>query len=289
MTLEELIYSRLADNAAVRDMLTEYGGRPALFLQRAPDDTAQEWGAKKYPRAEYLVDMVADPERHSSGVVSVHIYSDDAGSPPEDIAPAVRKALCDIIMQADDGAYCITWERTELFDMEKNMSPNTLVNGCSLTFLLIAFPAQMTKDPDPALAVQDYLKELEPEALVINKDYIENVFEPSLHSPAFYVRVSQYETDRQTYALTWLNCIITIHIIVPTPEARNSWARFLADCLHMAGNVNMPDDSPLLIRKVAVDNAADYLTVGQISVRAQYAVTNYHENTHPLKERYFEE
>lgn len=287
MTLDELIYSRLTGNEEISGQLAMFGDAPAVFLQKAPDDTANGWKEKKYPRAEYLVDMTADPERNSSGVVSVHIYSDEAGTPPEDIAPAVRSVLCDIIMQADDGAYCVTWDRTELFDMQTSMNPNTLVNGCSLTFLLIAFPGQHTKDPDPALAMQEYLKNWEPEAFVINKDHIESIIEPSEKRPAFYVRISDYKTNRQTYALTWLDCTIALHVIAPTPEARSGWARYLADCLNMAGEVTMLDDSPMLIRDIAVNHAADYLTKGQISIRAQFAVTNFREYAHPLKQTYF--
>ena len=140
MTLEELIYTRLVQEKELAESLAKYEGVPAVFLQKAPDDKAQGWGVSQYPRADYLVDMTADPERHSSGMVSVNVYSDDTGKPPEELAPLVRIALCDVVMQADDGAYCITWARTELFEMNDSQNPNTLVNGCSLTFLLIAFP-----------------------------------------------------------------------------------------------------------------------------------------------------
>jgi hypothetical protein len=290
MTLEELVYARLLQNEKMKDSMAEYDKKPAVFLQRAPDDTSPGWGKEQYPRAEYTVDMTADPERHSSGVVSVHIYSSESGKPPEDIAPAVRDALCDIVIQADDGTYCITWDRTELFELEERVSsvgPNTFVNGCSLSFLLIAFPAQATKAPDPALSMQAFLKELEPDAIVINKDDFGSFYEPSSQCPAFYVRISTYRTDRQTYALTWMDCTVSIHVIAPTPESRSGWARYLADCLNMAGEVTMPDGSPMLVSEVTVDNAADYLTRGQVSVKAQYAVTNFRENAYPLKQAYF--
>ena len=101
------------------------------------------------------------------------------------------------------------------------------------------------------------------------------------------MRISDYKTNRQTYALTWLDCTIALHVIAPTPEARSGWARYLADCLNMAGEVTMLDDSPMLIRDIAVNHAADYLTKGQISIRAQFAVTNFREYAHPLKQTYF--
>ena len=87
MTLEELIYTRLVQEKELAESLAKYEGVPAVFLQKAPDDKAQGWGVSQYPRADYLVDMTADPERHSSGMVSVNVYSDDTGKPPEELAP----------------------------------------------------------------------------------------------------------------------------------------------------------------------------------------------------------
>lgn len=288
VTLEELIYARLTGNEQLREKLTKYIDAPAVFLQKCPDDTADGWHGIQYPRADYLVDMTADPERHSSGIVTVNVYSNDTGKPPEEIAPDVRKALCNIVMQADERAYCIAWERTELFEMNTVQSPNTLVNGCALTFLLIAFPRQETKMPDPALAVQEFLKQWEPDALIIGKDHIESVYEPSDKRPAFYVRISGHKENRATYALRWIDCMIAIHVIAPTPEGRSAWCRYLADTLHMLGEVTMLDGAPMLAMNLAVDNAAEYLTVGQIAIKAQYALANYGKYAHPLKEHYFD-
>lgn len=289
MTLEELIYTRLTENEQLMESLAKYMDMPAVFLQKCPDDTEDGWNGIQYPRADYLVDMTADPERHSSGVVTVNVYSNDTGKPPEEVAPDVRKSLCNIVIQADDRAYCIAWERTELFEMNSAtaQNPNTLVNGCALTFLLIAFPRQETKMPDPAIAMQEFLKEWEPDALIIGKDHIETVYEPSDNRPAFYVRVSGHKNNRSTYALRWIDCMISIHVIAPTPESRSAWCRYLADTLHMRGEVTMLDGAPMLVMDLAVDNAAEYLTIGQIAIKAQYALENYGEYAHPLKDHYF--
>ena len=113
-------------------------------------------GSEPVPRADYLLDMTADPERHSSGMVKRERIQRRHRQATGGVAPLVRIALCDVVMQADDGAYCITWARTELFEMNDSQNPNTLVNGCSLTFLLIGFPQQITQAPDPALAMQEF-------------------------------------------------------------------------------------------------------------------------------------
>ncbi len=39
--------------------------------------------------------------------------------------------------------------------------------------------------------------------------------------------------------------------------------------------------------ELAVDNAADYLTRGLITIKGQYATENFSEYSHPLKETYF--
>ena len=294
MTLEELIYGRLAGNKTLQTELAKFCDSPAVFLQKAPDDKADGWAADKaqYPRIDYLVDYVANPERHSSGMVTVNIYSSEESAiaggakPPEELVPAVRSALTDVILQADDRPYAVSWERTELFELRDSQSPNTLVNGAMLTFLLIAFPRQETKTPDPAKGMEEFIHGWEDGALVIGRDLIHDVYVPSDYHPAFYVRVTDYRSNRETYALRWIDCNLAIHVITPTPEGRSGWTRYLADTLEYYGEVILLDDSPMLIQSIEVDNAAEYLTRGQITVRAQFSIPTY-RYAPPLKHSYF--
>lgn len=135
--------------------------------------------------------------------------------------------------------------------------------------------------------MQEFLKRRETDALVINKDHIESFYEPSDFHPAIYVRISGTKKKRQTCALTWMECSMAIHVIAPTPEARNSWTRYLYDTLARLGEIILLDGAPLLFDELAVDNAADYLTRGQITIKGQYATENFGEYSHPLKETYF--
>lgn len=77
---------------------------------------------------------------------------------------------------------------------------------------------------------------------------------------------------------------MAVHIIVPEPENRSLWARYVADRLNMAGEVTMMDDSPMLIFEVSVENNADYLTRGQVMVKAQYSIPRFGEVEHPLSQ-----
>lgn len=75
--------------------------------------------------------------------------------------------------------------------------------------------------------------------------------------------------------------------VIKLKYLRNSWTRYLYDTLARLGEIILLDGAPLLFDELAVDNAADYLTRGQITIKGQYATENFSEYSHPLKETYF--
>lgn len=225
-------------------------------------------------------------ERKSAGVMQVDLYCDERKTLPEDIEPYIRKCLVNLIVKPEGNShYAFAWARTEMFSLERSARDrgvDTMIVGASVRFDILEYSRQETANPDPVQALSRWLKDLEKESLVIGKDHIEKFFEPSGERPAFYVRVQSYKTNRATYALTWVDCNLAIHIIVPEPENRSLWARYIADRLNMAGEVIMLDDSPMLIFEVSVENNADYLTRGQVMVKAQYSIPRIGEVEHPL-------
>lgn len=286
MILEELMHERFATYSFFKDQMAVYAGLPAVFYQGAPDDRQKGWEGEQYPRIVYTIDMQADEERKSAGVMQVDLYCDERKTLPEDIEPYIRKCLVNLIVKPEGNShYAFAWARTEMFSLERSARDrgvDTMIVGASVRFDILEYSQQETANPDPVQALSRWLKDLEKESLVIGKDHIEKFFEPSGERPAFYVRVQSYKTNRATYALTWVDCNLAIHIIVPEPENRSLWARYIADRLNMAGEVIMLDDSPMLIFEVSVENNADYLTRGQVMVKAQYSIPRIGEVEHPL-------
>ena len=274
MILGELMHERFATYSFFKDQMAVYAGLPAVFYQGAPDDRQKGWEGEQYPRIVYTIDMQAD------------LYCDERKTLPEDIEPYIRKCLVNLIVKPEGNShYAFAWARTEMFSLERSARDrgvDTMIVGASVRFDILEYSRQETANPDPVQALSRWLKDLEKESLVIGKDHIEKFFEPSGESPAFYVRVQSYKTNRATYALTWVDCNLAIHIIVPEPENRSLWARYIADRLNMAGEVIMLDDSPMLIFEVSVENNADYLTRGQVMVKAQYSIPRIGEVEHPL-------
>ena len=134
-----------------------------------------------------------------------------------------------------------------MFSMERSARDrgvDTMIVGASVRFDILEYSRQETANPDPVQALSRWLKDLEKESLVIGKDHIEKFFEPSGERPAFYVRVQSYKTNRATYALTWVDCNLAIHIIVPEPENRSLWARYIGLSSNMI-------TSPAIYQKVS--------------------------------------
>lgn len=291
MTLEDLIYNRIAERTAITEKLARFGTTPAAFYQSAPGDQAEGWKNKKqYPRLDYIVDMQANPERQSSGIMMLNIWCDETGAPPEEIEPEIRSALCDVFMQPDDRPpYCLAWVRSDSFETPSNNTKGSHVNGITVLFDVLAFPWQETADPDPILAMNHFIKELVPEAKVIGADALADYFVPGTTTPAFYFRIASLETARETNTVVWMNATIAGHIFAPTTAARLQWLKYLVDALAVRGEVTMLDTSPMLFRNIRADSAADHLTTGQLRLAVQFGILRRQPYAHTLTQRSIQE
>lgn len=116
MILEELMHERFATYSFFKDQMAVYAGLPAVFYQGAPDDRQKGWEGEQYPRIVYTIDMQADEERKSAGVMQVDLYCDERKTLPEDIEPYIRKCLVNLIVKPEGNShYAFAWARTEMF------------------------------------------------------------------------------------------------------------------------------------------------------------------------------
>lgn len=284
MTLEDLIYKRISERTAITEKLARFGDVPAVFYQSAPGDQADGWKSKKqYPRLDFTVDMQANPERQSSGLMTLNIWCNEAGAPPEEIEPEVRGALCDIFMQpAGQPPYCLAWARSDGFEMSSNVTKGTHVTGITVLFDVLAFPNQETIDPDPVLAMNHFIKKWEPVAVAIGADAIADYFTAKVSKPAFYFRLTSLEVARETNTVVWMNASIAGHIFAPTTAARLQWLKYLVDTLAVQGEVTMLDASPMFLKTLKADSAVDYLTTGQLRLGVQFGILRRPKYAHTL-------
>lgn len=178
MILEELMHERFATYSFFKDQMAVYAGLPAVFYQGAPDDRQKGWEGEQYPRIVYTIDMQADEERKSAGVMQVDLYCDERKTLPEDIEPYIRKCLVNLIVKPEGNShYAFAWARTEMFSLERSARDrgvDTMIVGASVRFDILEYSRQETANPDPVQALSRWLKNLEKESLVIGKDHIES-------------------------------------------------------------------------------------------------------------------
>jgi len=286
MTLEDLIYTRLTARATLTEKLARFGDAPAVFYQAAPGDQADGWKSKKqYPRVDYIVDMQANPERQTSGLMTLNIWCNEAGVPPEEIEPEVRDALCDVFMQpTEQPPYCLAWIRSDSFEVSGNTAKGTQIIGITVLFDVLAFPSQETTDPDPVLAMNQFVKKWEPQAVVIGTDAIADFYTAEAGRPAFYFRLASMEVARETNTVVWMNASIAGHIFAPTTAARLQWLKYLVDTLAAMGEVTMLDTSPMFLKSIKSDSAIDYLTTGQLQLGVQFGILRRPKYAHTLTE-----
>ena len=284
MTLEDLIYSRLTGWDALTAKLARVDGQPASYYQVAPGDTADGWGGKpQYPRIDYTVDMQSNPERHASGVMTANIWCSETGEPPESLEPELRAAIRDVFLQPDSGPpFSLSWARSDAFQAQ---SRETLVNGITVQFDIYAFPTQETTDPDPILAINEYLKKWAPDALVIGKDALEPFTFATEERPVFYFRLAELSLFRETNTVAWMDGVLVGHIFAPE-EIRLKWLKALVDSLSLDGEVIMLDKSPMFLTKIKADSSASPLAVGQLRLSIRFGLLRRRKYAHPLMNTY---
>lgn len=285
MTLEELIHKWFICHEGVAGRLASFAGKPAVFYQTAPADNQHGW-KNQYPRIVYAVDMQANQERKSAGTMEISLLCDEAGIPPEEIEPAIKECLKDLIINPDGcSPYCFAWSRTDGFEIPSRESgTDTRIIGMEIRFDILEYTCQETTDPDPIVAMNQYIKKLMPDVFVLGLDHMDSFRIADAKAPVFYCRLETVEKNRETNTVVWMDGRIAIHVLCSAADLRLKWIMALANSLSLAGEVVMLDKSPMRIKRLQVNNKADYLKEGQLVVTVHYGLLKYKNRPHLIVE-----
>lgn len=280
MVLEELIYKRFAGSEGLARHLAVFNGMPAIFSQEPPDGSQEGWGSPAhYPRAVYGFDMQANNERHSAGTLSVSLLCQNtADSTPEVIEPYIRACLRDVLLKPGGTPYCFTWAGTDSFTIEEKKG--IITTGCETRFDILEYPQETT---GPVPAVNQYIKELYPGSLVIGLDRLEEITEASDKRPVIYCRLLSSDKAEETNNVAWTDSRIAVHVLCPGNSRRRELAAGIGDSLSLAGEITMPDKSPMFIKRLQTDYGADYLKEGQVILTGHYGILRGFAARHRLK------
>ena len=281
-TMRALIRKRLLESKQVADKLSSYCCRPAVFYQSAPDDKDEAWSQEAvYPYIILYADTRQEAEQGMAGQLSVDIVCNETGVMPEVIEPVVKESLTNVFFTADgQDPAVLVWKESQVFKEQVSDKQSMLV-GITMLFDIHDFPDMETGDPDPVAAFNDYAEEWDKDVAVIGRSEIEPIFNPSRARPAFYFRQANTSIDRQTNTVVWVNTAVSGHFFAPTLHDRNMWIDQFVQSLALAGEIEMPDGSPMFIRNIRGNSGNDGLT-GQIQIEAQYGILRRPKYAHPM-------
>lgn len=272
--LDSLIYKTLESSDKLAGMLAQYDGQSAIFYQQAPQDTDKKWGEIHYPMAVFSSDDRYNPERKSSGVLNIDVFCTDNNTVgPDDISPVIVDILSELFLTGEKTTICVVWNRTDTFTSKPADESNPVVTGNTVSLDILEFPLQVSTNPDPVLAINQWTKATARQSVVIGYDDLPESFRPTDTQPAVYWRTAGAGSIvKNTYAVAWMEAQIVGHIFCPSPAERLKWIRTITDKLAIQGFIRLSDGSPMIVNRISYNPAADPLHEGQITVTGTYGV-----------------
>lgn len=269
---EELLYSHLIECEDLTKFLTSYNNEPAIFNQKAPDDMDKSWGSNvQYGRAVFYVNMQADSERKISGTVEIDVQLSNAGE-IETIAETVKKCVDGYFFSGKAETVFAKWNSTRYVDVADKK-----ITVAAILFTLIAFPNQLTGNPDPIRLVNEWTRELLPDVKLIGYDTdLPAVWKPSEDSQAVYWRKAKvYPCERisSMSAGDWYTAQMYAHIFTVDMDVSNALATVMCKNLNQKKILKFADGTWMRIdNNNQIQPGADELRVGQLSVEGDYCI-----------------
>lgn len=271
-TLAALIRKSLLRDTTLKNMLTTYGEEPAIFYQKAPDDTDPEWSQEnQYPRLEFVIDIRQEPEHNRSGTMTVDIICSQTGTEPERIQPVVQNILAGAIFTPTGHSPTILrWKEAETF--EQQQAPAALLFGITVLFELIDLPDMTTTEPDPVATFYQYVRAWDQAIVTIGgRTITPECFKPEREAPAVWARNLGTNVDRITNTVVWLKSTVVVHLFAPGLETRTTWLQQLAWSLAADAEMIAEDGAPMFIQNIQGDAAADEFD-GQLKIVVMFGI-----------------
>lgn len=275
--IEEVLFEYLCNSEQLSSLLTKHDDIPAIFQQIAPKDTDGGWNGRQFARIVYDIDKSGDPARKISGMLFMDIMCSDNSEPPESIEKVLKELIDGYFFVVDGMTYAAKWERSDGFTSEANNK----VFGLTVSFSLLAFPVQITCEPDTVELMNTWSKAFFPNATIINVTETSSVFKPTDEKPVIYWSL-QGESESpiaSTYHCTWIQNNLTMHVMAPSETTRSSIVRKAMMELVQKTRVLFPDKSQFMIHRVTGNMVIDPIRTGQLTVSGSYGLLRQYPDT----------
>jgi hypothetical protein len=284
-SLEELLYTAVTTNVDILAKLAKYANKAAFFEIQTPADTDDAWGAVQYPRADYIIDRVGDPERQTEGTAAVSILTTTSAADGPEVIEAIFKGLLDgaVFHPTNEPVIALRWTRSEPFEEANNRKEDQdIIIGVTMLFDVLAFPSQQTTSPDPIVALNTWTA-----AKFATLQVDPATWAPTDANPAIYWRLAGINLVQAYQAHSMFDANIAGHLMAKTTNARLSWLKQIIEALANDTTIIMDDGSPMMLQgTLSADSQGDPLRAGQIRLTIRFGVLKppgpvYEELTNP--------
>lgn len=276
--IEQVLYEHLKAHQELAGYLTKYNGEPAVFNQKAAADNDELWDrGTQYGRVVFAVDLQGDPERIMGGTLAVDIMCKEENQDPDEIEPVLRSAIHGYFFTNGTFVAAAQWKNSAFFTEETDQ-----IAGYTVTFDLLAFPVITTTEPDVVRRLNEWTKANFEGLYVINHDTLpETAWKPTDGESAIYWRKLQdtpADWIPDTFHTVWRTATIKGHVFSCDAATAAEVARNVTIKLHAVRRLTKKGESQIMTnRRNTVDQGADPLRTGQITVDATYGVVVYLE------------
>lgn len=287
--IEQALGDHLQEQEDLQKILAGYYDKPAVFSQEAPSDMDEGWCCgPQYPRIVFDVDIQGDPARTMGGILSVDIFCKGDEQLPEEIEPVVRAAIHGYFFSSGTFTVAAQWKNSSYFTEATKQ-----VTGCTITFDLLGFPVITTNVPDVITRINEWTAAIDG-LHVINYDELPGpAWKPTGTDSAVYWRlVNDRDAGwiKNRYSTIWRTAVIRCHIFSSDYATAVTVARDLNVRLYTAKRLLKTGESPIMVnQKNTIDDVADALRTGQLTVEAAYGVIVHFEPENSIQDIKYDE
>lgn len=260
-----------------------------MNLKELIEKRAADWeGTSHYTQVICHTSMQVSEERKCAGKCTITILYEGEESVGKDTATvnetgqAFRECLEYILLNPGEGVlYALTWYGTEAVIREQENGKQII--GSQVEFDIHEYACQETTNPDPIMAINQYLIEQNPECLVIGMNQMDEITELSQNQTIIFCQLISMEKAEETSTVAWVDTKIMIYLFCTDSARRIKTVAAIANQMTLDGEIILLDQSPMSIKQLQADYQSDYLKKGQILVTVHYGLLRYREKPHILQ------
>lgn len=266
--VETLFYNVLKENEILKKELASYQREPAIFYQIFPHDMAENW-KESFPRMIYNIEWRYHAERKTDGIMAIDIYcTNENKKAPEDIAKEVIALFEGLFLTEKSESYCAVWDRTDSFELEEG---EPMVYGVRIYFDVYRFVKQEGVSPCPVWAMNQFIKEYQPNCILLGQDKVEEKLYATLKNPIVFVKKESSKNLKTSYAMAWMESTLHISVVSADIEETKKWITAIYRDIAIEQETVMQNGSPFLVMDLQ-ENTANAPFMGQIIVTGQYGI-----------------